>query len=60
MRFLIRLAAPKTDSEFAQVLYESLRQADSEGLSEVVVAQPVGDGIAIAIRDRLRRASNGR
>lgn len=57
---VIRLAAPKTDSEFAQVLYASLRQADADGLSEVVVAQPVGDGIAIAIRDRLRRASNGR
>ena len=57
---VIRLAAPKTDSEFAQVLYAALRQADADGLSEVVVAQPTGDGIAIAIRDRLRRASNGR
>ena len=57
---VIRLAAPNTDNEFAQVLYAALRKADAVGLSEVVVAQPTGDGIAIAIRDRLRRASNGR
>ena len=57
---VIRLAAPHTDNEFAQILYASLRQADADGLSEVVVMQPVGGGIAIAIRDRLRRASNGR
>lgn len=57
---VIRLAAPKSDSEFAQILYAALRQADANGLSEVVVHQSIGDGIAIAIRDRLRRASNGR
>lgn len=57
---VIRLAAPNTDSEFAQILYASLRQADAYGLSEVVVHQPAGDGIAVAIRDRLARAANGR
>jgi len=29
-------------------------------LAEVVVEQPLGDGLAIAIRDRLMRASKGR
>jgi hypothetical protein len=29
-------------------------------LEEVVVLQPFGDGIEVAIRDRLSRASNGR
>jgi L-threonylcarbamoyladenylate synthase len=57
---VIRLAAPKNDDEFAQVLYAALRRADADGLSEVVVHQPTGSGIAIAIRDRLARAANGR
>ena len=46
--------------DFARVLYTALRQADSDGLSGVVVMQPDGDGIAVAIRDRLSRAANGR
>ena len=57
---VIRLAAPKSDSEFAQILYAALRRADADGLSEVVVHKPTGDGIAVAIRDRLARATNGR
>ena len=55
-----RLAAPKSDDEFAQVLYAALRRADADGFSEVVVHQPSGDGIANAIRDRLKRAATGR
>ncbi len=55
---VVRLAAPKTHEEFAQVLYSALRAADEQGLTTVVVVQPVGNGIAIAIRDRLMRASN--
>ena len=57
---VIRLATPKTHLEYAQILYASLRAADARGLGEVVVAQPIGQGIAIAIRDRLKRAANGR
>jgi L-threonylcarbamoyladenylate synthase len=55
---VIRLATPKSDEEFAQMLYSALRQADAQGLAEVVVVEPKGDGLAIAIRDRLKRASN--
>jgi L-threonylcarbamoyladenylate synthase len=55
---VVRLAAPRTHEEFAQVLYAALRAADEQGLSTVVVQQPVGDGIAIAIRDRLKRAAH--
>ena len=55
-----RLAAPKNTDEFARDLYTALRKADELGLQEVVVEQPQGDGLAIAIRDRLLRASNGR
>jgi L-threonylcarbamoyladenylate synthase len=57
---VIRLASPKNDIEFAQSLYASLRNADELGLSHVVIEQPKGSGIAVAIRDRLMRAANGR
>ena len=55
---VIRLSSPVNAEQFAQTLYSALRQADSEGLSEVVVIQPVGDGIEVAIRDRLLRAAH--
>ena len=55
---VMRLAAPKSDEDFARVLYAALRAADEQGLKSVVVAQPVGDGIAVAIRDRLKRAAH--
>ncbi len=55
---VVRLAAPKSDDEFGRVLYAALRAADEQGLQTVVVNQPAGEGIATAIRDRLKRASN--
>lgn len=55
---VIRLAAPTTHEEFARLLYSALRAADEQGLNTVVVAQPGGNGIAIAIRDRLMRAAH--
>ena len=57
---VIRLASPSDDEEFARILYSALRNADAQGLLEVVVLQPIGIGIAVAIRDRLSRAANGR
>jgi L-threonylcarbamoyladenylate synthase len=56
---VVRLAAPTTHEEFARVLYSALRAADEQGLQKVVVQQPVGEGIAVAIRDRLKRAAFG-
>jgi L-threonylcarbamoyladenylate synthase len=56
---VVRLAAPKTHEEFARVLYSALRAADQQGLETVVVQQPAGEGIAVAIRDRLKRAAFG-
>jgi len=56
---VVRLAAPKSHDDFARVLYSALRAADERRLETVVVAQPQGDGIAIAIRDRLKRAAHG-
>ena len=57
---VVRLAAPASHEEFARVLYSALRAADEKRLKSVVVTQPVGDGIAIAIRDRLKRSANKR
>ena len=57
---VIRLAEPRDDEDFARLLYSALRMADDSSLARVIVQQPVGGGIAIAIRDRLLRASRGR
>jgi L-threonylcarbamoyladenylate synthase len=57
---VVRLAAPTSHQDFSRVLYSALRAADEVGLATVVVMQPLGDGIAIAIRDRLKRSSGGR
>jgi len=55
-----RLSSPRTVEEYAKVFYEALRQADILKLKEVVVYSPSGEGIAVAIRDRLGKASKGR
>ena len=57
---VIRLASPKNVEEYARVMYSALRDADAKGLNSVVVTEPAGDGLALAIRDRLMRASKGR
>jgi len=57
---VIRLAAPKSVEEFAQVLYSALREGDNQNLDSIYIAQPTGDGLAIAIRDRLSRSAKGR
>ena len=56
----IRLASPKSIEDYARVLYLALREADTQGVIKVAVIEPEGDGLAIAIRDRLLRASRGR
>ena len=53
----VRIAAPKTNEDFAQVLYEAFRLADSKGLERVFVISPTGDGIAVAINDRLAKSA---
>jgi L-threonylcarbamoyladenylate synthase len=57
-RGAIRLAAPATVEQYARDLYAALRAADAKGLSTVAVLQPEGEGLAAAIRDRLKRAAN--
>ena len=57
---VIRLASPKSNEDFARILYTALREADHQSLKRVVVQQPSGDDISVAIRDRLLHASRGR
>jgi L-threonylcarbamoyladenylate synthase len=57
---VIRLAAPESVEEFARVLYSALREGDHQGLDSIYVYQPTGDGLAIAIRDRLSHSAKGR
>ena len=53
----IRLCEPKTAEEYASLLYSSLRMADQLKIKRVVAISPAGDGLALAIRNRLSKAS---
>ncbi len=53
----IRLANPINNKVYAQVLYQALRLADSKKLARVFIIPPVGEDIALAINDRLRRCA---
>jgi len=57
---VIRLASPQSVEEYARILYSSLRDGDSQKLTRICIDQPQGDGLAIAICDRLQRAARGR
>ena len=57
---MIRLASPKTVLEFSKALYATLRKADQLSLEVLVVVPPIGDGLALAIRERLDKAKLGR
>jgi len=56
----IRLAAPKNVEDFARELYSAFRAADQLHLRKIVVLEPVGEGLAAAIRDRLIKAAHGK
>ena len=53
---VIRLAEPKSIEEYARVLYSALRMSDSQNLERVRIIPPKGQGLAVAIRDRINRA----
>jgi L-threonylcarbamoyladenylate synthase len=53
----VRVATPKTNEEYAQVLYEAFRLADFKGLKRLFVIPPTGGGIAVAINDRLNKSA---
>lgn len=58
---VVRLSAPADATEYAQVLYAALREADALGLRRVLAVPPADDGtpggLAAAVRDRLARAA---
>lgn len=56
----IRLACPTSIEEYAKGLYQALRTGDQLELSQIYVVEPEGNGLAIAIRDRLAKASSGK
>jgi L-threonylcarbamoyladenylate synthase len=56
----IRLASPKDNEDYAQILYGALRLADSKGIRTVNVIPPVDQGIGQAINNRLLKASKGK
>jgi L-threonylcarbamoyladenylate synthase len=53
---MIRLASPETVDEYGRVFYQSLREADHQGLATIVIIAPEGEGLATAIRDRIEKA----
>jgi L-threonylcarbamoyladenylate synthase len=55
---VIRLASPKNNEEYARILYSALRQGDDAGLERIYIDPPEGLGLAVAIRDRITRASS--
>ena len=55
----IRLASPVSIEDYGRDLYRALRKGDQLGLNKIYVVEPEGPGLAIAIRDRLAKASAG-
>ena len=55
-----RLGSPATIQEFARSLYSTFRLADKGGFDSLVICTPKGEGIAVAIRERLNKAARGR
>jgi hypothetical protein len=56
---VIRLAAPPTLKEFADILYSPPRSAGQQNLARVVVHQSLDDNIAVTTCDRLPSTSFG-
>jgi len=57
---MVRLASPRTIEDFARILYSTFRAADQTGLVSMVVFEPKGEGLSVAIRERLEKAAQGR
>lgn len=56
----IRLASPASIKDYARDLYKALRLGDQLELTRIYVVEPEGNGLAIAIKDRLVKASSGK
>ena len=54
---VIRLAAPKNNTEYAHALYNALRQGDALGIKNIYAVLTDDIGVGAAINDRLRKAA---
>jgi L-threonylcarbamoyladenylate synthase len=54
---LTRIGSPKTVLDFAHILYSTFREADRRKFQSLVISLPVGSGLALAIRERVLKAS---
>ena len=55
---VIRLAAPKNNTDYAHALYNALRQGDALGIKNIYAVLADDIGVGIAINDRLRKAAS--
>jgi len=53
---MTRLLAPTSVDEYARGFYGALREGDHKNLAEIVIVSPEGDGLAVALRDRIEKA----
>ncbi len=54
------LQAPESLTDYAQMLYQFLREFDRSGCNRVIASLPSEEGVGVAIADRLRRAAEPR
>ena len=54
---VVRMGAPNSELSFARMLYSIFRAADKQGFKKLVIIQPQGRGISVAIRERLMKAA---
>ena len=55
-----RISSPQNSEEFAKNIYSDMRKADEFSFSILVIQIPIGQGIEIALFDRISKASKGR
>jgi L-threonylcarbamoyladenylate synthase len=55
-----RISSPLNIDEFVRNIYAGMRRADELGFRELIIEVPEGQGIEIALLDRLNRAAQGR
>ena len=51
------MSAPESVEEFARDLYVAFRLGDYKKVKKIVVIPPVGEGLSVAIIDRLGKAA---
>lgn len=57
---VFRISSPTDVHEFARNMYAGMRKADELGFRELIIEVPKGQGIEIALLDRLEKAAMGR